>query len=134
VKILLGNDKRGNWEAEVDDNAFMLNDVIFPWEFNPNRVRLWIITDEYGPIGAVWGSEHDALDIAADLGILDAHQIDDTTEITDEEDVCRLGNASEPFDIDYVRMFKVNFDVQPLSFIAKIAEARGKCIDHLGEF
>ncbi len=59
-------------EVELEDERILCNDIILPFgEFNPHNVRLWVIGNEFGALGAVWAShEQDALDelVDADLG------------------------------------------------------------------
>lgn len=65
-----------------------------------SKDRLYVIGHVFGVVCATWGrSEQDALDEAADRGWLDAFQLDDPPDQTaeDDENIIRLGNASEPF-------------------------------------
>ena len=124
-KVLL---KNGN-EIEMEDKKIHCNDVIFPWEFNPNDVGLFVVFNQFGPIFMVWGSEHEILDISVDLNLMDQFLIEqseiDKMDKEEEEELTRLGNASEPFDLAYVGIEKVNLYSQDIKLMCKLAEARG---------
>lgn len=115
-------------EIECKDEEFKLNDVIFPWEYNPHNVRPWVITSLYGVCGVVWGScEQDALDALCDEGLSNAFLVDEETEET-----AGLGNASEPHDLTNCHIENVRLDEkQDCRLIAKIAEQRGARADSL---
>lgn len=124
-------------EIEIESERVLCNNVIFPGEFNPHNVRLWVIGNEFGALCAVWAShEQDAMDEAVDANLLDSLQIDsaDYEAMTqDERDDCaHLGNASEPFDLTNAWMQIVRFD-RSLDFdlFLEFAEARGACSDTL---
>lgn len=83
------------------------SDWIPEGEYNPHRVRPWVIGNEYGILAVAFGScEQDAFDAAADEGHLAGLALDSETENEREEEndgegIMRLGNASEPFDSIY---------------------------------
>lgn len=105
---------RPAYVAELDDERIHANDVILPWEFNPHNVGLFVIGHEFGPLCAVWGSEHEILDIACDLGEMDCFAIppDDYAAMDESErdDCATLGNASEPFNLDHCWIQRVRLD------------------------
>lgn len=110
--------------VELDDERILCNDVVLPGENHCYNMRLWVLGNEYGPMGAVWASnEQDALDelIDADLGngiLIDEADADEDTE--------RAGNAGEPIDTDYLWMAEVSWDVaRDYKLLFKLAEARG---------
>jgi hypothetical protein len=77
-------------------------------EYNPYNVRAWVINDEHGYLGVVIGEhEQDALDNAADNGILDRLLMspEDYEEYSvngyNDSYIC-LGNASKPFWSEYL--------------------------------
>jgi len=115
-------------EIECKDEEFKLNDVILPWEYNPNMVRPWVITSLYGVCGVVWAScEQYALDALCDEGLSRAFLVDGESEET-----TGLGNASEPHDLTYCHIAVVRLDErQDCRLIAKIAEGRGQTADDL---
>lgn len=39
---------------EMEPERVLCNNVILPGEYNPHHVRLWIIGNEFGSMGAVW--------------------------------------------------------------------------------
>jgi hypothetical protein len=101
-------------------------DFIPKGEFNPHNVRPWFIHTEGFPLAIVFAScEQDALDIAADEGKLDRFQVteEDLADYGDEEEgLARLGNASEPFDIENVGMLELPH--VPFSFAAMFTAAQ----------
>jgi hypothetical protein len=115
---------------DLSDDRIVLNYVILPWEYNPHNVRLWVICNEYGALGAVWAShEQDALDalIDNDLG---AGILIDEADADDESP--RLGNAGEPCNLDYCQMSVVRLDdTKDCRLLCRIAEARGANRDTL---
>ena len=68
--------------------------------YNPHNVHAFMLCHEFGLFAIVYASHlQDALDIAVDEGFLDCMQIE---EDDIDEDTAFLGNASEPFDIQYL--------------------------------
>lgn len=115
-------------EVELPDDRVYCNNIIFPWEYNPHNVRLWVI-HEVGPLCAVWAeSEQDALDEMLDQGI-ESFLVseEDFAAMTDEEkeELAYLGNASEPCDLTYAWLSVVKLEAEDYQLIAKLAEARG---------
>lgn len=99
--------------VELEGENILLNDVNLPEHiehtFNPYNVKLWVISNEYGALCAVWGSnEQEALDEAVDAGMLDCLMAEE--QDYDNEDLTPLGNASELFDLNSVWMGEVEFD------------------------
>jgi hypothetical protein len=135
---------------EVDTDRMLCNDVIFADEYNPNRVRPWVIGNQFGPLCLVWaGHEQDALDAACDAGMLDGLALEPDNVAERSRDECEgdhpgtgeccpyppsgvmlLGNASEPFDVDYAWLAEVA--LTPLQE-RYFAEARGAGVDVLGK-
>ena len=126
---------KDGYDIEVAIDRVACNNVIFPWEFNPHNVRLWVICNEYGPMGAVWAdNEGDAIDELVDNDLAGGILLDDEylTTLTDDEreDVAHIGNAGEAADLTNCRMFSVDLEAtfkleQGLITLAKFAEARG---------
>jgi hypothetical protein len=123
-------------EARLTAKEILVNDVVFPWESNPHRVRPWIIFNEYGAIGLVWAShEGDALDEAADQRLLESCRVDDgdfeEMSESEQEDLSPLGNASEPFDLTNINL--VSFDPNSFSkeLVALFAASREGGYDDL---
>jgi hypothetical protein len=95
---------------------YFREDVINPDEyiptgsFNPHNMRPWLIGNEYGVLAIVYAHhEQDALDEMVDSDRLDSCLLsdEDVIERTDadgNEDFARLGNAGEPFNLDYIWM------------------------------
>ena len=117
-------------EVELADDHVLCNNVIFPWEFNPHKVRLFVIGNEFGAMGAVWADcESDAFDelVDADLGggiLIDEADADDES--------ARLGNAGEPANLDYAWIQCVRLDEKlDCRLMVKFAEARGQAADTL---
>lgn len=80
------------------------NDFISAGEFNPHKVRPWLIHDHGFTVAVVFSTcEQDALDEAVDAGKFDGFQIAEADlgdYGPDGEGIAYLGNASEPFDIE----------------------------------
>lgn len=117
-----------DWRVRAD--RFLLNDIRLPWEGHP-ETRLFVVGDEMGANCAVWAdNESDALDEAADQGWLDYLKPDpeDWAAMSEAEqgDFVLLGNASEPFDGQYLWLRKVDLSAQGARLLCLLAEARGK--------
>ena len=100
-------------EYEVDTKCIANNDIMLPGEYNPHNVRLLIIGNEYGVLGAVWASnESYALDELVDQGLGAALLVDEEYEqemIKDGygDEISYLGNAGEPASLTNVWMHEV---------------------------
>jgi hypothetical protein len=122
---------------ELDAERILCNDIVFPGEFNPNNVRLWVIGNEYGSLCAVWaGNEQNALDESCDRGLMDSFLVseEDIAKSTEDERVewTHLGNAGECADLNNAWMAEATFDkVQDFTLLMAFAEARGACNDNL---
>jgi hypothetical protein len=121
----------------------LANDVTFDGEFNPHKIGLFVISNEYGAVCAVWASnEQDALDEAVDNGLMDSFAVEgpisfDEKEQADEDEdgitVTRLGNAGEPFYLDNCAVSRVSQDDMPVGLMLAFAEARGEGADTLDD-
>lgn len=112
-------------EVELEPSRILCNDVILPWEtFNPHSVRLWVIGNEFGALGAVWASDQqEAFDILVDAGLGDGLLIE---EADADEDSARLGNASEPANLDHAWIQLVDLKSEgQTKLLCQFAEARG---------
>jgi hypothetical protein len=101
-------------EAEYKGHRFTDKDVVDPdrdwiWagSYNPNKVRPWLIYNEYGTLAVVFAShESDALDAAVDAGKMESCRVpnEDVDAMSEEEqeELAFLGNAGEPHDLTYV--------------------------------
>lgn len=98
-------------EYRLKPHNILSNNIVLPGEFNPHRVGLYIIGNEYGPLVAVWAShEQDALDEATDAGKLNSFLMsaEDQAEYEREGwDVAYLGNAGEAANLDYAWIHRV---------------------------
>jgi hypothetical protein len=103
---------------EMDDKDILCNDVTLPWEYDPRKVRLWVIGNEYGPLVALWADgASDAMDELIDSGkgdsfLIEPKDLEDYRTGEDSEgnpgyDVCFLGNAGEPCDTEYLWLSEV---------------------------
>jgi hypothetical protein len=73
--------------------------------YNPHNVKAYLIHNEYGVICCAIGSHvAEALDNAVNNDCLDSCLI--TDEAYMNEDTVYLGNGSEPFDLDYIGIYK----------------------------
>ena len=103
-----------------DQDVVNPGDFIPEGEFNPQKIRPWLIHDAGFTIAVVFAScEQDAFDEAADAGKLDPFLVSDS-EMADYGPDCEglayLGNASEPFDIQTLGI--VELPNPPFSFVA----------------
>lgn len=118
-------------EVELTDDCILCNNVVLPWSFNPHSVELWVIGNEFGPIGAVWAShEQEASDVLVDEGLGESLLVDkeDVAKASDEdrEHWAPLGNAGEPADLTNVWMQRVRLDPkQDCELLCKFAYADG---------
>lgn len=117
-------------EIEMDSERILTNDVTMPWEYNPHNVRLWIVCNEYGALGAVWaGNEQDALDTLVDENLGDGLLVD---EADADEECAHLGNAGEPANLDNVGLDVVRLDENlDARLMCAFCEARGGGRDNL---
>lgn len=115
---------------EIDADSILANDVVLPWDTHCHNMRLWVIGNEYGVMGCVWGSnEQDALDTLIDDGLGADILIDEKDA---DEETTRLGNASKPCNTDYLWMQEASFDLaRDCRVLCAFAEARGACIKNL---
>jgi hypothetical protein len=111
-------------QFELEPERILCNDVRLPGESHPYGLRLWVIGNEYGALGAVWADcEQDALDILVDEGLGDGLLIE---EADADEDSARLGNAGEPANLDNAWLRTVVFEpARDWQLLCKFAEARG---------
>jgi hypothetical protein len=118
-ETLMTLDSKHTFEKRIyldESTYYFAEDVVNPDEyipagsFNPHNMRPWLIGNEFGVLGIVYAHhEQDALDEMVDRDKLNSCLLsdEDALERTDEdgnEDFARLGNAGEPFDLDYVWM------------------------------
>ena len=101
-------------EATFRNFKFTDEDVVNPdayipkGEYNPHNVHPFLIHNEYGTLAVVFADcEQDALDEAADAGKLKGHalsneDVEEWNKDGREEDITYLGNASEPYSLDYI--------------------------------
>jgi hypothetical protein len=119
----------GQREYELAEDIILCNDVVFPHEFNPHNVRLWVIGNEYGPIAAVWAAnEQDAFDILIDENLGGTFLVDDPDP---DIEYAYFGNASEPCNLDYAWIEAIDLEKQELPLLLAFAEARGGGYDNL---
>lgn len=130
--------------VELEPEKISVSDAIMPGEFNPHKIRLWVLGDISGAICAVWADcEQDAWDKACDENFLDSYQIAETdpdlkrNEETGEEtldnsmELMRLGNASEPFAFDQAWMAVAPWEKQAVEVLVCMAHAIGAQADTL---
>jgi hypothetical protein len=124
----------GGNEIEIDEDRILCNHVIFPWEFNPHHVCLWVINNRYGYLGAVWASyEQDAFDTLVNENLGDGLLIDAVRDGM-EDKISYLGNAGEPADLSFAGIQKVCFiPERDYKLLCMFAEARGNACSTLGD-
>lgn len=110
----------------TDSDVVQATDFIPKGEYNPYNVRPWYVHDHGFCVGVCFAScEQDALDILADNGKLNNLLVteEDLADYgEDEEGIARLGNASEPFDIQTLGIFELPH--VPFSFAAMFMAAQ----------
>ena len=124
--------------CELEGSQIRCNDVMLPAAFdtastyNPQKIRLWVVGHVFGAVHAVFAShEQDALDELADCGALDFCRVADGLTV-DEDTVCRLGNASEPFDLSDFWIGEVAFEAaRDIKLIVALARASESGADYL---
>jgi len=118
---------------EVEPDRIALNNVIFPGEYNPHKVRLWVLGNQFGVMGAVWADNmSDAFDELVDQDLGAGILVDEDDYDEDErEDLARLGNAGEPADMQYAWADTVKLAEADLKLIVALAEGRGAGADFL---
>ena len=117
-------------QIDIQDELILCNDVTLPWEYNPHNTRLWLIYNEYGPLGVIWANhEQDALDAIVDAGLGNSLLIEES-DATDDSP--RLGNACEPANLDYCAITPIRLDpAKDCRLLCHFAEARGANRDNL---
>lgn len=122
-----------NSAVELEADRIMADNVVLPGDHpHPHNMRLWVIGNEYGALGAVWAShEQDAFDQLVDAGLGEALLIEPADET---EESAHLGNAGEAADLDNAWMSTVVFDpARDIALIVALARADGACestLDH----
>lgn len=126
-----------------DEDVVNLDDWIPEGQYNPHRVRPWLIHDHGFTIAVVFADcAQDALDEAVDNHKLDAFLIEEkgntpgtkgrdvsdypTLGTENEEGITRLGNASEPFDIETLGI--VEMPNPKASFAAQFAASQNSSV------
>ena len=82
-------------------------DFIPKGEYNPHNIHAFLICNEYGLLCIAYASHlQDALDIAVDANMLDSMLLtgEDLEDYQEHSEPAYLGNAGEPFDIDYLNV------------------------------
>lgn len=123
--------------VELAPEQIRCNNVVFAGEFNPHNVRLFVIGNEFGALGAVWADcEQDAFDELVDCDLGNGLLVDEATysAMSDEEkeELSALGNAGEPADMTHAWIAQVDFQpARDWKLLIAFAEARGACADTL---
>jgi len=125
-----------NFDFQFSDSDVVNPDDYIPkGEYNPHNVRPWLLHHEGLSLAIVFAEcLQDALDEAADAGKLDRFQVaeEDMGDYgDDEEGITRLGNASEPFDIESVGVLEL--PNPPFSFCA-LLKATDERVQRLVQF
>lgn len=122
---------------EIKGENVLCNNVVLSGEYNPHKVRLFLIGEQHSnsPIVALWAScLQDALDEATDSGFMSCFQVEES-ELNENEDwandLTQLGNASEPHDLSYCWFKEISPNDFPLKLTIAFAEARGANADTL---
>ena len=111
----------------TDADVVNKDDFIPVGEYNPHNVRPFLLHDHGFVLAVIFASSlQDALDTAVDEGKLDGCQVseDDLADYgPDEDGIARLGNASEPFDIEALDV--VELPNPSFSFVALFNAMQG---------
>jgi len=131
---------KGGTKMEVDADRILCNDIVLPCDADyKQKTKLWVIWNEFGPMGAVWaGSDQDALNLLVDSDLAQGILVDeDTLKGMDEEskeELATLGNAGEYCDLTYAGLESVAFKPErDWKLMCRFAEARGAQVDKLGD-
>jgi hypothetical protein len=131
---------KGGKEIEIDADRILCNDIVLPCDATyKQKTKLWVIWNEYGPMGAVWAdSDQDALDLLVDSDLAQGILVDeDVLKDMDEEakeELAQLGNAGEYCDLNYAGLESVVFKPErDWKLMCRFAEARGAQVDRLGD-
>ena len=120
---------------ELEPERIRCNDIVLPWERHPYGMKLYVIGNEFGAMGAVWaGNDQDAFDELCDAGLSGGLMVDHEPHPDGEPDesVSFLGNAGEPHDLTNAWIAPVSFDlVRDAALLCKLAESRGAQYDDL---
>lgn len=115
-------------DIELEDDRILCNDVVLPFERHPHGVKLYVIGNEYGALGAVWAShDQDAFDELVNSGLGDGLLIEEKDA---NEECAHLGNAGEPANLDYAWIQEADLSGD-LKLCCRFAEARGGSQDTL---
>lgn len=127
--------------TELGLERILCNDIHLPIPkggFNPHNVRLWVIGNEFGALGAVWAScEQDALDELVDSGLGDGLLVDEdhvkSLDQAEQDELAHLGNAGEPADLTYCWMAEADIanDIPLLLMFAQARGAGAKTLDNI---
>jgi hypothetical protein len=124
---------------DVDADRILCNDIVLPCDASyKQKTKLWVISNEFGPMGAVWADNQDnALDQLVDSDLAQGMLVDEAT-LADMDDDARaglahLGNAGEACDLTNVELESVAFKPADWALMCKFAEARGAGLDRLGD-
>jgi len=114
--------------VEIPAERILCNNVVFPWEFNPHKVQLFVIGNEFGALGAVWADcDQDALDELVNAGLGDGLLVaeEDVAKMDDDEreELSHLGNAGEAANLDHAWIRECPLTGTEL--FCAFAEARG---------
>ena len=113
--------------VELKPEEVLCNDIVLPWEDHPHKMRLWVIGNEFGALGAVWADcEQEAFDILVDEALGGSLLCDEPTNEEEAEDISRLGNACEPADLSNAWIQTVRLsEKEDARLLCAFAEARG---------
>lgn len=123
--------------AELSPEQILCNDIVLPFERHPHGMKLWVIGNEFGAVGAVWAShEQDAWDELIDRGLGNSFLVseEDQKSATEEEreEWAHLGNAGEAADLSYAWMAPVEWNLErDCRLLCLFAEARGLNAENL---
>ena len=105
----------------TDEDIANQDDCCYQGEYNPHRVRPFLLHDEGFTICVVFADcLQDALDIAVDENKLDRYLVTESDsadyggDIYNSEQLAYLGNASEPFDVESLGVLELPIPAKSL--------------------
>lgn len=118
---------KGGPEMDIDPHRVIVADAILPDGFNPHNVRPFIVFSDMGPVTMVWADcVQDALDSAADNGMLLRFEIDEDADADCLEAGASLGNDGAKYDLTYCSVEEAEgLERQPIKTAILVAYAVG---------
>lgn len=113
---------------QLESYQIHVNDLALPGLYNPHKVKMFIVGNEYGPLCALWASESELFDTLIDLGcgeafVVSEEDLEDYRLEDGSYDVSYCGNDSSPCDLSNAWYEEVDFDSLDVDTKYQIARA-----------